>query len=341
MKKWKFTIATFVSVVCLGLTGCMFDNNSTPITEISQATFDSQIATFGVTLHTYQTSIADAHSEYNMSVGSEEYDTLVQKIPQDQVFTTGSSKKTKYFYTDIKSGDTLSNYMAISTADQTPEIYLYSGNHKYSTGKCSNVVGIKAGSSSNITIQNCVFENMSGIDLYNCTDVLITNCYFKGAENAIHMTNCTNITITNCTFDMNSTGLTDYYQGVYLGDGNNYITISNCYFKADGDIKKPFRIGSTSNDLEPSKNVTFENCFSEGHFRSGFQNIDGEALLKNCIFVFSNDNGSYNNAIVIDPGSDKVYTKLQNCKFYLSYRKRLSSSSTTLFENCSYSLFAN
>lgn len=337
MKKSKFVIIAVFCAVCFSFTGCMFDT-PTPATEISQSTFSSQLATFGVSLQTHQTSMLDEINNIS-SVGSEEYASLVQKIPQENIYTVNSSKKTTYFYTDINSGDTLSNYMAISTADQTPEIYLYNGNYRYPTGKCSNVVAIHAKNKSNLTIKNCVFENMSGISLYNCTDVTITNCYFKGAENGIYLAKCTNIDIVNCTFEMNSTGLTDYYQGVYLGDGNSYVTTTNCFFKADENIKKPFRIGSKSTEQSPSQNITFDGCVSVGKFRSGFQNIDGEAVLKNCTFVFSEYASSYNSAIIIDDKSDKTYTTLKNCNFYLTYRKKLSSSATTMFENCTYNLF--
>lgn len=339
-KSWIFKIICFFFVgICLcaiglNLTGCIFDSKSTPATEMSEEEFSKQLEKYGVELQTYQGSLADGNL-HGGDAGSQEYETLLQGVTD--TYTIKSVKETEYYYRISSNGETIENKQAVSTADQTPDIYLLKGNTRYSTGKCSNVCAIKGNDKSQITIQNCIFENMSGISLYNCSDVVIKNCYFKGAENGIYMTKCTNISVINCTFEMNSTGLTDYYQGVYLGDGNDYVTVSNCYFRSDGDIKKPFRVGSTSSESVASKNVTFEGCVSEGYFRSGFQNIDGEALLKDCVFIFSENSGSYGSAVVID--SDQVSTTLQNCRFYSAYRKKLSTSSATTFENCSYGLF--
>lgn len=323
-----------VSSIFLILVGC---KKSIP-TEISEQYFNSELNKFEITLNTYDMPIKDSTSIYETNVGSDDYDSLVKRVESTNTYE--SSKSIKYEY-ELSSGESISKLRATSIADQTPAIYLMQGNVRYKTGKCSNVCALEGKNVSNITISNCVFENMSGINLYNCSNVTIENCYFKGAENGIHMTKSSNIYIVNCTFEMNGTGLTDYYQGIYLGDGNDTVNATNCYFKASNDIKKPYRVGSTSNDEESSTNITFDNCFSIGHFRSGFQNIDGYVSLKNCTFIFDEYVDSYDGAIIIDAGSDKTYTTLKNCNFYASYRKKISTSSTTRFDECSFGLFSS
>lgn len=323
-------------ILAFALFSCQ-SKETIPLTQISESYFNSFIEKYNVTLNKYDSALADVNDIYDSeTIGSESYDTLYEKITD--TYSYESKAKTSFGYTS-KGNETIEYKRGFSVADKIPEIYLYSGNYHYPTGLCSNVVGIQAKSTVNLTVQNCIFENMSGISLYNCQNVTIENCYFKGAENGIYMSKCSDIVIKNCTFDMNSTGLTDYYQGVYLGDGNNIVNVTNCYFNSDGDIKKAYRIGSASTEESPSTNVTFENCVSTGHFRSGFQNIDGEANLKNCTFIFEHDEGSYNNAIIIDPASDKTYTTLTECSFYLSYRKKLTSSDTTIFNDCTYNLY--
>lgn len=335
--KHSLSIISGISFICSYLLfGC--NNTSAPSTEMNPGSFTEQIENFGINLVAHSKSEWNKDTGFVNTVGSESYSSLSNKAVSNWTFK--SSKNTTYGYTINESGS-FENVKMTSTADQTPEIYTFKGNKKYPTGKCSNVTGLQAKSLSNITIKDCVFENMSGIHLWNCSDITIQNCYFMGAENGVHMAECSNINVINCTFEMNSTGLTDYYQGVYLGDGNSLVTVSNCYFKADGDIKKPYRLGSTTTDVKSSADITFQNCFSEGHFRSGFQNIDGEATLDNCTFIFDDYQDSYNYTIVIDAGSDKTYTTLKNCIVYSMYRKRLTSSTTTVFENCSYNLFAD
>lgn len=319
----------------LMLAGCN-SNKETVISELSEEEFNKQIETRGIKLQKHEVKLSDAKVLYEETVGSESYDSLLANISDTHEFP--STRTTSTGYTS-KGNETIDRQRAVSVADKTPHIYTMSGNYHYPTGLCSNVVGVQAKSASNITIKNCIFENMSGVSLWNCNDVTIENCYFKGAENGVYLAKCTSITIKDCTFEMNSTGLTDYYQGVYLGDGNDNVTTSNCYFKADGDIKKPYRIGSKSTDEVPSTNITFDGCVSEGHFRSGFQNIDGTANLKNCIFLFDNDEGSYGNTIIIDDKFDATYTTLTNCSFYLPYRKKISSSQMAVFNSCTYNLF--
>lgn len=329
-------IKTIIVLLCFILSGCK-ESKAVEATQISESYFQSFIDKYKVTLNSYDSALNEVKRN-DENIGSDNYDTLLKEI--NGVYEYKSSKKTSIGYTS-KGNETIEYKRGISIADQTPEIYTYAGNYHYETGKCSNVVGIQAKSTGSLIIRNCIFENMSGISLYNCHDVTIENCYFKGTENGIYMAKCTNIEIKNCTFDMNTTGLTDYYQGVYLGDGNNDVNVNNCYFNADNDIKKPYRIGSKSTEESPSENITFKNCLSTGHFRSGFQNIDGEAKLENCSFFFKHDKGSYNNAIIIDQGSDKIYTTLSKCSFYLSYRKKLTSSETTIFNDCTYNLYSN
>lgn len=327
---------SLLAVLSLLTTGCNTNTNQ-PITEIGEDFFVSKIEKYGIELVNKNTQLDQSLIDsYSNEVGSKSHETLLNDITD-----TREIESTRYtsFALISNGNEVIEHLRMVSTANKTPHIYTLSGNYHYSTGLCSNVVGIQAKSKDTITIRNCIFENMSGISLWNCNDVIIEDCYFKGAENGIYMSKCTNIEIRNCTFDMNSTGLTDYYQGVYLGDGNNGVTVSNCLFNAEGDIKKPYRIGSKSDDYEPSSNVKFEGCVSKGHFRSGFQNIDGTASLNNCKFFFDHDKGSYGNAIIIDDKSDAIYTTLTDCEFYLSYRKNPSSSDTTKFDGCTYSLY--
>lgn len=334
----KSSLFFIIWVACFSLTGCQQGNGTQYSSEINEEQFTKDLENRGVELKTHNGLLPKAADICGPSIGSDSYETLLSNISETHEFKSSRSTSTGY---TSKSDETIENQRAVSVADQTPHIYTLSGNYHYPTGLCSNVVGVQAKSASNITIKNCIFENMSGVSLWNCSDVKIENCYFKGAENGVYLAKCTNITIKDCTFDMNATGLTDYYQGVYLGDGNDNVTISNCYFKADADIKKPYRIGSTSTEYEPSKNITFDGCISEGHFRSGFQNIDGIASLKNCVFFFDDDKGSYGNAIIIDDKYDATYTTLTNCSFYVPYRKKLSPRQLTAFNSCIYNLFLN
>lgn len=341
-RKSTFPLLSLVCALGISLAGCGgtvgfgASSGGSSGKEVGKKNFTEELSEYGVSLETCETGLSEARRRLETDAGSESYDTLIAGAKE--TYTFDSSAETTYGY-ELASWQTIEQIRAVSTADQTPAIYLLSGNEAYDTGMCSNVCAINGKSATQVTIRDCVFENMSGISLYGCSDVVIENCYFKGAENGIHLAKCTGVTIRNCTFEMNDTGLTDYYQGVYLGDGNNYITVTDCYFKADGDIKKAFRVGSTSNEEAPSQNVMFEGCVAEGSFRTGFQNIDGEALLKDCIFIFPDNRAAYDSAVIVDAGSDKIHTALQNCQIYAAYRKPLSTSSTTVFENCSYGLF--
>lgn len=332
----------FVGISLLAVSSSLMTGCNTasfkPVTEIGEDYFASRIEKYGIELvrndGQIDQSMIDSCSK---DVGSESYEALLGNVVDTR--EVESSRYTSFAITS-NGNETFEHLRMVSIADKTPYIYTLSGNYHYKTGLCSNVVGIQAKSKESITIRDCIFENMSGISLWNCSNVIIENCYFKGAENGIYIAKSTNIEIRNCTFDMNSTGLTDYYQGVYLGDGNVDVTVSDCLFNADGDIKKPYRIGSTSTEYEPSSNVKFQGCVSKGHFRSGFQNIDGTASLDGCKFFFEHDEGSYGNAIIIDDKSDAIYTTLTDCEFYLSYRKKPSSSDSTKFEGCTYNLFS-
>lgn len=332
-------LANILSFCSLIFCSCGQSNESSiSSTEINEDYFAKQIETYGINLIKYDGNITqETIDSFSNNVGSQPYDALLSNI--DSSIDLPSTDKDSFAYR-ASDGESIEKQRMVSVADKTPSIYLYSGNYHYPTGLCSNVVGIQAKSKSNITISNCIFENMSGVSLWNCSDIIIENCYFKGAENGIYLAKSSNITIRNCTFDMNSTGLTDYYQGVYLGDGNDGVNVTGCLFNADGDIKKPYRIGSKSEDYEPSKGVTFLRCVSKGHFRSGFQNIDGTASLTECTFFFDHDEGSYGNAIIIDDKNDATYTTLTDCSFYLSYRKKPSSSTSTKFESCTYNLYS-
>lgn len=331
MKQKVNVFSSLLLSLFIVLNGCKSEQI---IEEISEETFTKLLENFNVSLNTFNTDIDTTEEIYITDAGSDSYQNLIKNIKEDDKYSFNSSKKTTFGYI-LNDSETIKNKMATSVADQTPEIYLLSGNKKYPTGKCSNVVALKAASKSNILIENCIFENMGGISLYDCDDIIIQNCYFKGAENGIYLAKCSNIEIKNCTFDMNTTGLTDYYQGVYLGDGNDTVTVSQCYFNADADIKKPYRVGSASTDEKSSINVTFTNCFSKGFFRSGFQNIDGVVSLNNCSFIF-NERSAFNNAIIIDESK----TSLSNCNFYSSYRKKISSNLNTTFTDCNFNLFS-
>lgn len=304
-------------------------------TEITQEQFTQNLEQYGVELLSKNVDFSDTSGLYGSDIGSERYDILTEKVQNTNTYP--SSKETTFGYF-MAAGEIVENMRYVSTADKTPAIYKMQGNVHYKTGKCSNVCALKGTNIEELTIQSCIFENMSGISLYGCKNVVIENCYFKGAENGIYLAKCENIIIKNCTFEMNATGLTDYYQGVYLGDGNIGVSVQNAYFQADEDIKKPFRIGSTSREDVPSYDITFSNCVAVGLFRSGFQNIDGTAILSECIFIFERSENAYNSAVVIDVGDSETHTTLKNCTIYAPYRKKLSTSPATAFENCKYGL---
>lgn len=328
----KIMILFFISILCLF---CSCTSNK--VSEISEEKFNNEINKFNIDLNYFDLNINDIKEEYKNKVGSSSYESLNNNIIK--TYNLESSKTTTYLYM-ISQEEIIDSYKFISIADKTPAIYLLKGNKKYNTGKCSNVVGISCKSKSQLTIKNSIFENMSGIDLWNCSDITIENCYFLGAENGIHLANCKNVTITNSTFIMNDTGLTDYYQGIYLGDGNSNINISNCYFESLNDIKKPMRCGSVESEYEKNYDITFSNCISIGHFLIAFQNIAGFTTIKDSTFILDEYNSAYSNPLIVD-SNNEYFTTIENANFYLSYKKKISNANNTVFLNCKYNLLSN
>jgi endo-chitodextinase len=105
----------------------------------------------------------------------------------------------------------------------------------------------------NIVIIGANISNVSGIYLYNCQNITITNCYIKGANKAINAQNCSNVNvITNSILNVISgaqTGNAVQFNNVQGGSiiGNKIQNNHNA--SSPEDVISLYQSNGTANSL--------------------------------------------------------------------------------------------
>lgn len=173
---------------------------------------------------------------------------------------------------------------------------------------------------NNINIRNCTIKNIlewgDGIDILECINVRISDCYISVANEGIVICS-TAVTVTNCTVE-SCRGL-----GIALGDPNigynwGVISISNCTLIGNGVVDSQFvypaNIGICEQDGYNISSVFIDNCqcINTGNTKYGFYcltNTGGTAI------VLSNNRLSGSTSAVYSLASEGVIHYYNNYGF--------------------------
>lgn len=195
----------------------------------------------------------------------------------------------------------------------TPPTYTASGPLVYYQG------------TTDLIIENKSFTGLSsGIQLWECANIIIRNCKFKNISGtAIHYENCANITVENCVFDSIGDGViaTSNASNPYNGGTNSSLVVQHCYFKnttGGWPGHHSVQMAGTSGGGTKINYNTFENIHLQSHVDDIISMFDTFGSMNDSVQIIGNwfRGGDHNlenhtgGAITVgDNGSSYIHVK--------------------------------